>query len=148
MRAKRVNQRGLDFSKSHLSITKKYYAKYQAVSTVLDQAPKLVDLIHRDLVKTLKNVNREGRCRGRRYTYTSEHVLRILICQVVEGDSLRGIVVRIDEDFRCVAHKLKSNTSNVSFCHLGGCAVPSGTFSPSRAVNGRMFDDDKGTTGF
>lgn len=97
MRAKRVNQRGLDFSKSHLSITKKYYAKYQAVSTVLDQAPKLVDLIHRDLVKALKNVNREGRRRGRRYTYTSEHVLRILICQVVEGDSLRGIVVRIDD---------------------------------------------------
>jgi len=97
LRAKRVHQRGLEFSKSHLKITQKYYAKYQAVSTVLDQAPKLVDLIHRDLVKTLKNVNREGRSRGRRYTYTSEHVLRILICQVVEGDSLRGIVVRIDD---------------------------------------------------
>jgi len=97
LRAKRVHQRGLDFSKSNLKITKKYYAKYQAVSTVLDQAPKLVDLIHRDLVKALKSVNREGRRRGRRYTYTSEHVLRILICQVVEGDSLRGIVVRIDD---------------------------------------------------
>jgi len=92
-----VNQRGLDFSKSHLSITKKYYAKYQAVSTVLDQAPELVDLIHRDVGKTLKNVNREGQRRGRPYAYTSEHVLRILICQVLEGDSLRGIVVRVDD---------------------------------------------------
>ncbi len=97
MRAKRVNQRGLDFSRSHLKITNQYYARYEAVSTVLDQAPKLVDLIHRDLVKALKNVNREGRRRGRKYTYTSEHLLRILICQVVEGDSLRGIVVRIDD---------------------------------------------------
>ncbi len=97
MRAKRVTQRGLDFSSSHLKITRQYYAKYQAVSTVLDQAPELVELIHGDMGKTLKSVNREGRRRGRPYTYTSEHVLRILVCQVLEGDSLRGIVVRIDD---------------------------------------------------
>jgi len=97
LRAKHVTQRGLDFSKSHLLITRQYYAKYQAVSTVLDQAPELMDLIHRDVGKTLKNVNREVGGRGRPYAYTSEHVLRILICQVVEGDSLREIVVRIDD---------------------------------------------------
>ena len=90
MRAKRVCQRGLDFSKSHLKITRQYYAKYQAVSTILEQAPELVDLIHRDVGKTLRNVNREGRRRGRPYAYTSEHVLRILISQLLEGDSLRG----------------------------------------------------------
>jgi IS5 family transposase len=97
LRAKHVNQRGLDFSKSNLKITNQYYARYEAVSTVLDQAPKLLDLIHRDLVKALKGVNQEGRRRGRPYAYTSEHVLRILICQVMEGKSLRGIVVRIDD---------------------------------------------------
>ncbi len=97
MRAKRVNQRGLDFSTSNLKITNEYYARYEAVSTVLDQAPKLLDLIHRDLDKSLKNVNRERRRRGRPYAYTSEHVLRILISQVVEDESLRGIVVRIDD---------------------------------------------------
>jgi IS5 family transposase len=67
------------------------------VSTVLDQVPETIDLIHRDLGKALKNVNRESRRRGRQFTYTSEHVLRILICQAVEGDSLREIVVRIDD---------------------------------------------------
>ncbi len=97
MRAKRVCQRGLDFTKSHLKITRQYYAKYQAMSTILDQATELVDWIHRDLGKTLENANREGCRRGRRYRYTSEHVLRILICQVVENDSLRGIIVRIDD---------------------------------------------------
>jgi IS5 family transposase len=90
-----VNQRGLEFSASNLKITNKYYAKYEAVSTVLDQAPKLLDLIHGDLQQTLKSVNREHR--GRRPGYTSDNVLRILICQVVEGASLRGIVVRIDD---------------------------------------------------
>ena len=95
MRAKHVRQRGLDFSKSHLKITNEYYARYDAVSSVLDQAPELLDLIHRDLKKTLKSVNCEGR--GRRPKYTTEHVLRILVCQGLEGASLRGIVVRVDE---------------------------------------------------
>jgi IS5 family transposase len=61
----------------------------------LDQAPELLDLIHKDLEKTLKSVNRGSR--GRRPTYTTEHVLRILVCQALEGASLRGIVVRIDD---------------------------------------------------
>ena len=95
MRAKRVNQRGLEFSKSHLKITNRYYARYEAVSSVLDQAPKLLDLIHNDLEKALEQVNREHR--GRRPEYTTDNVLRILICQVLEGASLRGIVVRIDD---------------------------------------------------
>jgi IS5 family transposase len=95
LRAKRVNQRGLDFSKSNLKITNEYYARYDAVSRVLAQAPKLLDLIHRDLEKTLEYVNREHR--GRRPEYTTDNVLRILICQALEGASLRGIVVRIDD---------------------------------------------------
>jgi IS5 family transposase len=95
LRAKRDNQRGLDFSKSHLKITNKYYARYEAVSTVLDQAPKLLDLIHKDLQRSLEQVNREHR--GRRPDYTTDNVLRVLICQVLEGASLREIVVRIDD---------------------------------------------------
>ena len=95
MRAKRDNQRGLDFSKSHLKITNEYYARYEAVSTVLDQTPKLLDLLHRDVARPLEQVNREGR--GRRPEYTTDNVLRILICQVLEGASLREIVVRIDD---------------------------------------------------
>ncbi len=101
MRAKRNPQRGLDFSGSHLAITNEYYARYEAVSTILDQAPELLDLIHRDLKTALESCNRKGR--GRRPEYTSDHVLRILICQVLEGASLRGIVVRIDDSnfLRC-----------------------------------------------
>jgi IS5 family transposase len=95
LRAKCNPQRGLDFSGSHLKITNEYYARYEAVSTVLDQAPKLLDLIHRDLKKTLEYVNREHR--GRRPEYSTDNVFRILICQVLEGASLRGIVIRVDD---------------------------------------------------
>ncbi len=96
MRAKRVKQRGLDYSSSNLKITNAYYARYEAVSTVLDQVPQLLDLVHRDLKSTLQGVNRERRG-GRRHAYTTDHVLRTLICQVLEDASLRGIVVRIDD---------------------------------------------------
>ena len=96
MRTKCNPQRGLDFSGSHLKITNEYYAKYEAVSRVLDEAPELVQEIHRDLGKALQRVNRKGR-RSRCYLYTSENVLRILVCQVLEGESLRGIVVRVDD---------------------------------------------------
>lgn len=95
MRAKRVNQRGLEYSQPHLKITREYYARYEAVSSVLDQVPEVLDRVHRDPAKTLTAVNREGR--GRRPEYTTEHVLRILVCQVVEGASLREIVVRVDD---------------------------------------------------
>lgn len=95
MRPKRSSQRGLDFSKSHLKLTNEYYARYESVSTVLDQTPEVLDLVHRDLKKALESVNRDRR--GRRPEYTTDQVLRILICQVLEGASLRGIVVRIDD---------------------------------------------------
>ena len=96
MRTKCNPQRGLDFSGSHLKITNEYYAKYEAVSSTLDQAPDLVDRIHQDLAKPLQKVNRKTR-QGRPYAYSSENVLRILVCQVIEGESLRGVVVRIDD---------------------------------------------------
>ncbi len=94
MRTKCNPQRGLDFSGSHLKITKEYYAKYEAVSSTLDQAPDLVDRIHQDLAEPLRKLKTQP---GRPYAYSSENVLRILVCQVVEGESLRGIVVRIDD---------------------------------------------------
>jgi IS5 family transposase len=90
-----VKQRGLEFTASNLKITNKYYARYEAVSTILDEVPKLVDLVHRDLKRALKSVNRSNR--GRRPKYTTDSVLRILICQVVEDASLRKIIVRIDD---------------------------------------------------
>jgi IS5 family transposase len=96
LRTKCNPQRGLDFSGSHLKITNEYYAKYEAVSSTLDQAPDLVDRIHEDLGKPLQKLNRKTR-QGRPYAYSSENVLRILVCQVIEGESLRGIVVRIDD---------------------------------------------------
>lgn len=97
MRMKRQAQRALDFTGTHLTITNQYYAKYRAISNILEKSPELVDVVHQDLAKPLARVNRKAGRGGRQHQFSSENVLRILLCQVLEGESLRGIVVRVDD---------------------------------------------------
>ena len=95
MRSKINPQDEFDFSPSHLKLTNEYYAKYEAISSTLEQVPEILSLVHNDLENPLKYATAKGgdstRCR-----FTSENVLRILLCQIIEGDSLRELVVRID----------------------------------------------------
>ena len=96
MRLKWKPQMEISFTRSHLKLTKEYYARYEAVSRVLDANPAIIDRVHEDLGASLERENHQAG-RERSFRYTSEQVLRILISQVVEGESLRGIVVRIDD---------------------------------------------------
>jgi hypothetical protein len=89
-------QTTIDYKPSSLKVTQEYYAKYETISQVLDENPEILDYVHRDLQKSLREKARCGN-RGRRCRYTSDTVLRILICQIIEGERLRGIVVRIDD---------------------------------------------------
>ncbi len=97
MRRKRDTQGWLEFQASNLKLTNDYFAKYEAVSEWLDEAPQILDLVHGDLKRALSAVNGARGRSGRGFKYTSEHALRMCICQVIEGQSLRGIVVRIDD---------------------------------------------------
>ena len=126
MRTKCNPQVSLDFSNSHLKITNEYYAKYEAVSRILDEVPELLQEIHRDLETALQSANRKG-LRRRHYLYTSENVLRILVCQVLEGESLRGIVVRID-DSECLRRFVRIHHGPMmdftTLCHLKNTIRP------------------------
>jgi IS5 family transposase len=98
LRFKSDPQTGLDFSLSNLKITNQYYAKYQEIARLLDANRQIIDLVHNHLKKPLDQEHRKNKKRNDKpFKYTSENVLRILICQVIEGESLRGIVVRIDD---------------------------------------------------
>jgi len=96
MRRKRDTQGWLEFQPSNLKLTNEYYAKYEAISKILDETPMLLELVHRDLEAALEEENRESERRGA-FVYTSEMILRLCLCQVLEGASLRGIVVRVDD---------------------------------------------------
>ena len=94
MRPKFEAQRAFAFPTSNLKLTREYYAKYQAISKTLDANPEIIDLAHRDLRSALLTSNGS---RPARVRFTTEHVLRLLIVQSLEGLSLRQVVVRVDD---------------------------------------------------
>ena len=96
MRTKKDGQLAFEFQSSNLKVTRDHFARYAGIAEILDGHPEIVDAVHADLAKTVKNTGR-GRAPGRQCEYTSETVLRVLICQIIEGEDLRGIVVRIDD---------------------------------------------------
>jgi len=96
LRPKKNTQSELNFQPSNLEITNEYYAKYDAISAILDDNPGIVDTIHNDLAQALEEASLENR-HGAKFKYTSDTVLRILLCQIIEGCSLREIVIRVDD---------------------------------------------------
>ncbi len=96
MRAKVNIQAELNFQPSNLKLTNEYYRKYEEISRILDENPRLLDLVHKDLKEPLKYATVKNRD-GSVFKYTSDSVLRMLLCQIVEGASLREIVIRIDD---------------------------------------------------
>ena len=95
MRRKRDTQDWLEFQPSNLKLTNDYFGRYEAISRILDQTPRLLDLVHKDMRKALESENKQRR-KGS-FRVTSEMVRRLALCQTIEGTSLRGIIVRVDD---------------------------------------------------
>jgi len=92
MRTKSTKQQYFDFSrKSRLKVVHEYREKYKIISQLLDNNHQLVSLVHQDLAKMLSQSER-----GRKSEYTSEQILRSLIVMFVEQDSLRQVVIRVE----------------------------------------------------
>lgn len=79
-------------SPSELKIVKTHREKYKRISRILDENPAVLDVVDRDL-----RFLSQGGKKGRKAVYTSENLLRALIVHTIEGDDLRGTVVRISE---------------------------------------------------
>ena len=90
MRTKLVEQPELRFTTPRLKITQEFYAKYERISRILDDNRAILDLVHADLVA------HEDEGNATHFLYESDVVLRVGICQLVEGLSLRQTIVRID----------------------------------------------------
>lgn len=94
MRRAHDRQSTFDFQPAKLKLTSDYQERYRRIDDLLGEVPGILRRVHADLRAALERVNRE---RTRRCRYTSENVLRLAICQIVEGASLREIVVRVDD---------------------------------------------------
>ncbi len=85
MRQKLDHQSYLPLSpESTAKVVLQYENKYHRINDLLVSAPELLTLVDRDL----KKLNRPGR-RGRKATYTSDILLRVLIVHHLENGSLR-----------------------------------------------------------
>ena len=82
-RAKRNYQGSLDFSPaSHLKITQDYYARYNRISQVLIDNPKIISAVHEDL-EAAYGEDKDTAC-GRDCDYSSDTILRILLVKNFE----------------------------------------------------------------
>jgi IS5 family transposase len=91
MRQKFDPQGYLDWSiGSRAKTVRLYEEKYNRVSKILDETPKFLELVHKDL----KPLSR-GDKRGRKAQYTSENILRALVVHQIEGTSLRDTMIRL-----------------------------------------------------
>ena len=123
MRPKINSQSEFNFQPSTLQITNEYYAKYAAISAVLDEHPEIINAIHGDLAGVLEQeVIRDQR--GAEFKFTSDTILRIVLCQIIEGQSLRQIVIHID-DSNFLRHFVRVCNGPMidftAFCRLRTC---------------------------
>ena len=121
MRAKIIAQPELDFDPPTLKITEQFYSKYERISRILDQNPEVLDRAHADL-EGLAEEESPGRSR-----YASDTVLRLCVCQVVEGLSLRETIVRVDTCSalrRFVRVDGGSMMDYTTFCRLRNAITP------------------------
>src|SRR5262245_28023136 len=97
MRLGQDRQGRLEFQRSTLKVTNEFYVRCVAIAEILYATPEVLRLLDGDVAGVMREQGRQGRAPGRPCEYTSENVLRTLVCQVVEGLSLREVVVRIDD---------------------------------------------------
>ncbi|MHC5109413.1 MAG: ISNCY family transposase [Planctomycetota bacterium] len=130
------HQSEFDFTPSNLKLTNEYYRRYEAVSNILNENQRILDLLHGDLKEALRVATGKNRD-GSKFKCTSDTVLRIVICHIVEGGSLRDIIIRIDDSHflrRCVRIYNGPMMDFTTLCKLKNCIRPTTWEKVNRAL--------------
>jgi IS5 family transposase len=69
---------------------REYHERYERISAILDENPLILDALHADLSIPCSAA-------GRPSTFSSEQFLRIIIIKIIEGCSLREVIIRVSE---------------------------------------------------
>lgn len=71
----------------------KFQERYNHIDRILDENPEILQMVHTDLCRPCSST-------GRQSTFSSEQFLRMIVVKVIEGLSLRGVIIRVsDSDF-------------------------------------------------
>lgn len=76
-----------------IGIVREYRDEYNRISKILDENPKILEMVHRDLEALSTSVSR----RGRKAVFTSENLFRAILVMQREGLDYREASVRIAE---------------------------------------------------
>ena len=140
MRTKSSSQYYLSFvSESSLKIVNEYRHKYETISTLLDNNPKLLSLVHLDW-RELLSTSDEGRD-----GYTSEQLLRALIVMFLESASYRKAIVLIDnsEFLQCFVRLGVKSTMDFTFLNKAYNALRQETIDQMNGVlNGYAITEE------
>lgn len=70
-----------------------FQERYNRIGHILDETPAILEAVHADLCKPCSET-------GRQSTFSSEQFLRMIVVKVIEGLSLRDVIIRVsDSDF-------------------------------------------------
>ena len=89
-------------------IVRDYRDEYKTLSKILDNHPRILELVHRDLDELSSSTSR----RGRKATFTTENLFRAIVVMQREGLDYRGVSIRIaeSETLQCFCRLLKKAT--------------------------------------
>ncbi len=77
-------------SVSGLKVITEYQEKYTRMDSILEENPKILNLVHADLQKFSTG-------KGRGSVFTSENILRTIIVRWIELDSFRDLIIRVSD---------------------------------------------------
>lgn len=92
MHIRREGQERLTFSTAHLKITHAWYRKYEKMDSLLRDNPRILSLVHEDVKRVLSIAST-----GRRSSFTSDHLLRMILVMQIEGLPFRAVIIRVDD---------------------------------------------------
>lgn len=116
---------------SSLKVVDEYIQKYQRISALLSQNPKLLDQCHQDWGKLLSSSDK-----GRSSDFSSEQLLRALIVMFVEQKDYRDTIVQIDTSdvLKYFAHLTPGKTMDYTFLNKAFCALAPETVETMVAI--------------
>ena len=86
LKAEAILDFGPDDAQQQNKIVREYRDEYKAISKILNDHPKILEMAHRDLQQLSKDqlIKTTSR-RGRKATFTSENLLRAIVVMQREG---------------------------------------------------------------
>jgi IS5 family transposase len=114
-------------------IVREYRREYKLIGEILDQHPKILDMVHRDLAKLSKATSR----RGRSADFTSENLFRAILVMQREALDYREASIRIAESdtLQNFCRLIKKRSIDFTLLNKAYGAIQPGTWE---AINNQL----------